>query len=133
LWQPEAQPLSLLRRDIDRKPHKIKRVLIDERLRKAFFGGIDADEKKAVKAFANQFSNRSTALKRHPKVSGIFRFDDRHVKLLSMETLLLKMIRCAWPSHRSDQSSSAKRCKLEPKPRVEEQRCVNIQRGVKLP
>ena len=101
MWQPEAQPLSLLRRDIDRKPHKIKRVLIDERLRKAFFGGIDADEKKAVKAFANQSSNRSTALKRHPKVSGIFHFDDRHVKLLLMEMMLLKMVRCAWPSHRS--------------------------------
>lgn len=76
MWNPEAEPLRLLRRDIDRKPHKIKRVLTDEGLRNAFFGGIDDDEKKAVKAFTNQSSNRSTALKRHPKVSGTISFEE---------------------------------------------------------
>jgi hypothetical protein len=45
-------------------------VLKDAGLRKAFFGGVPEDEKKAVKAFINQTSNRSTALKKHPKVSG---------------------------------------------------------------
>lgn len=69
LWQPDAPSLALLRRDIDRKPHKIKRVLTDERLRKAFFGGIGNDEKKAIKAFTNQSENKSTALKKNPKVS----------------------------------------------------------------
>ena len=58
-----------MRRDIDRKPHKIKAVLTNDGIRRAFFGGCAADEKKAVKAFVNQTSNRSTALKKHPKVS----------------------------------------------------------------
>lgn len=66
---PEAGALSALRQDIDRKPHKIKRVLTDAGIRKSFFGGIADDEKKAVKAFINQSSNRSNALKKHPKVS----------------------------------------------------------------
>ncbi|KAJ4356025.1 uncharacterized protein N0V89_004052 [Didymosphaeria variabile] len=69
LWMPEAGALSALRQDIDRKPHKIKRVLTDAGLRKSFLGGISNDEKKAVEAFANQTSNRSNALKKHPKVS----------------------------------------------------------------
>ncbi|KAF2190490.1 hypothetical protein K469DRAFT_559809 [Zopfia rhizophila CBS 207.26] len=67
LWQPEASALSKLRRDIDRKPHKIKRVLADARIRKAFLGGVPNDEKKAVRAFTNQSGNRETALKKHPK------------------------------------------------------------------
>jgi hypothetical protein len=71
LWQPEASALGALRRDIDRKPHKIKRVLTDVGIRKSFFGGIGNDKGKAVKAFVNQTSNRSTALKKHPKVSQI--------------------------------------------------------------
>ena len=66
---PEADALALLRRDIDRKPHKIKRVLTDTGIRKAFLGGVADDEAKAVKAFTDQSSNRSNALKKHPKVS----------------------------------------------------------------
>lgn len=63
---PEAQPLALLRRDVDRESHKIKRVLLDPGLRKEFFGGIPKDEKQAVKAFVNQ--NTENALKTKPKV-----------------------------------------------------------------
>jgi len=61
--------LNALRRDIDRKPHKIKRVLTDAGIRGSFLGGVADDEKAAVKAFTNQPSNQSTALKKHPKVS----------------------------------------------------------------
>lgn len=67
---PEAQPLALLRRDVDRKSHKIKHVLTDPGLRKEFLGGIPKDEKKAVKAFVNQ--NTENALKTKPKVSCFF-------------------------------------------------------------
>lgn len=74
LWCPEAQPLSLLRRDIDRKPHRIKRVLTDAGIRKAFLGGIGADQKKAVKAFTNHSENKSNALKKNPKVSELISF-----------------------------------------------------------
>lgn len=64
---PEAQALATLRRDIDRRPHKIKRVLVDAGLRKHFFGGIADDERKAVKAFIGQ--NAENALKTKPKVN----------------------------------------------------------------
>ena len=67
MWCPAAEPLSLLRRDIDRKPHKIKRVLTDARIRKAFFGGVAENEKKVVQAFVGQ--NAENALKTKPKVS----------------------------------------------------------------
>lgn len=66
--------MEALRRDIARKPHKIKRVLTDAGIRGAFLGGVADDEVKAVKAFVNQPSNQSTALKRHPKVSLLFFF-----------------------------------------------------------
>ncbi|TKA65667.1 hypothetical protein B0A49_04984, partial [Cryomyces minteri] len=65
LWMPEAQSLAALRRDIDRNPQKIKRTLVNSRLRKEFFGGIPDDEKKAVKAFVAQ--NAENALKTKPK------------------------------------------------------------------
>ncbi|KAI9871509.1 MAG: hypothetical protein M1830_002805 [Pleopsidium flavum] len=67
LWMPEPQPLALLRRDVDRKSHRIKRVLVDAGLRREFFGGIPKDEKRAVKAFVSQ--NTENALKTKPKVS----------------------------------------------------------------
>lgn len=63
---PEAQPLSLLRRDIDRKPEKIRKVLTGPGMRKHILGGIANDEKKAIKAFAGQ--NQDNALKTKPKV-----------------------------------------------------------------
>lgn len=66
LWMPEAAPLAKLRRDVDRKPHKIKQMLIDPGIRKEFLGGIGPDEKKAAKAFATQ--NADNALKTKPKV-----------------------------------------------------------------
>ena len=66
---PEAQPLALLRRNIDRKPEDIKRVLTNARLRKEILGGISNDEKKAIKAFASQ--NAENALKTKPKVCSV--------------------------------------------------------------
>lgn len=64
---PEAAPLAALRRDIDRRPHRIKAVLIEAELRKEFFEGIGRDDKKAMRAFAAL--NSSNALKTKPKVS----------------------------------------------------------------
>ncbi|KAI9737924.1 MAG: hypothetical protein M1834_009294 [Cirrosporium novae-zelandiae] len=65
LWMPEAQSLDALRSDIDRKPHKIKRVLTDAGIRKEFFSDIPNDENKAVKAFISQ--NTENALKTKPR------------------------------------------------------------------
>ena len=67
LWMPEAQALAALRRDVDRRSHKIKSVLTEPGMRKEFFGSVPNDEKKAVKAFVGQ--NTENALKTKPKVS----------------------------------------------------------------
>ena len=64
---PEAPPTALLRQDLDRKSHKLKKVLMAPDLRKEFFGGCKADEAKVVKAFAGM--NQENALKTKPKVS----------------------------------------------------------------
>lgn len=70
-WQPDAAALAKLRRDIDRKPHRIKAVLRNPSTREAFLGGVDDDDKKAVKAFTSLSMNQSNALKRNPKVSSV--------------------------------------------------------------
>ena len=64
---PEAQPLARLRSNIDRRPEQIRSVLNAPLMRKHILGGIPADEKKAVKAFAAQ--NTENALKTKPKAS----------------------------------------------------------------
>lgn len=66
LWHPEAQPLALLRRNIDQRPERIRGVLANDLIRKRIFDGISKDEKKAIKAFCNQ--NSENALKTKPKV-----------------------------------------------------------------
>ncbi|KAF1916790.1 hypothetical protein BDU57DRAFT_244520 [Ampelomyces quisqualis] len=66
-WQPEAATLAKLRHDIDRKPHNIKQALQNPLVRKAFLNKSEDTEKGAVRAFVNLASNKSNALKRHPK------------------------------------------------------------------
>ena len=66
VWHPEAAPMALLRKEIDKKSHKIKEVLMAPDMRKEFFGGISQGEKKAVKAFVGM--NTENALKTKPKV-----------------------------------------------------------------
>lgn len=80
LWCPEAQPVAKLRRDIDRKPHKIKAVLMDEGLRNEFFDGLPANEAKAVKAFTA--GNAGNALKSKPKG---FDADHKNISLLRLK------------------------------------------------
>ncbi|KAH6351607.1 hypothetical protein HBI37_037130 [Parastagonospora nodorum] len=67
LWQPEAAAIAKLRHDIDRKPHRIKQVLIDTGIRSAFLKNVANDSKKVVQAFTSLPANKSNALKRHPK------------------------------------------------------------------
>ncbi|KAF2830105.1 hypothetical protein CC86DRAFT_367973 [Ophiobolus disseminans] len=75
-WQPEAATLAKLRRDIDRKPHKIKNVLNNTDIRRVFLRDVADNEKKAVQAFTNLPSNKSNALKRHPKG-----YDQNHIEI----------------------------------------------------
>ena len=65
LWHPDAQPVRLLRTDIDQS-RRLRDVLLDPDIRKHIFGGIKKDEKLAVKQFCNQ--NAGNALKTKPKV-----------------------------------------------------------------
>lgn len=66
---PEAQPLALLRRDIDRRPERIRKVLLDPAMRKHLLGGVRNDEKQAITAFTKQ--NQENALKSKPKVRDV--------------------------------------------------------------
>ena len=66
IWHPEAEPLSLLRRAVDRKSHKLKKVLRDPLIRKECLKGVPDNEKKVVKAFTD--GNAENALKNKPKV-----------------------------------------------------------------
>ncbi|KAF1835786.1 hypothetical protein BDW02DRAFT_495181 [Decorospora gaudefroyi] len=85
-WQPDAASLAKLRRDVDRKPHKIKAVLTDAGIRKSFLGGVQNDEKKAVKAFTNLTSNQSNALKRNPKG---YNHDHKDIELLRLRNFTI--------------------------------------------
>ena len=66
MWMPDAQPLALLRQDIDRKSKKLRQVLTEPQMRKQILNVTANDEKKAIKAFAAQ--NKGNALKTKPKV-----------------------------------------------------------------
>ena len=67
LWHPEPDSLAALRRDIDRRPQRLKGVLKGAPLRKEILGVTADDEKKVVSAFVK--ANGEDALKTKPKVS----------------------------------------------------------------
>ncbi|KAE8845905.1 hypothetical protein PTNB73_01886 [Pyrenophora teres f. teres] len=85
-WQPDAGALAKLRRDIDRKPHKIKTMLRNAGIRKHFLGGVGDDDKKAVKAFTNLPMNKSNALKRNPKG---YDHDHKDIELLRLRNFIM--------------------------------------------
>ncbi|KAI1626710.1 hypothetical protein EDD37DRAFT_676358 [Exophiala viscosa] len=83
LWMPEAQPLALLRTNIDRKSHKLKRVLMEPQMRKQILGGA-SDERKAIKAFVAQ--NSENALKTKPKG---YDADNPNIEMLRLRNFTL--------------------------------------------
>ena len=62
---PDSESLRCLRRACDTKPHKIKEILMEPRLRKEFFESVTADEKKVVAAFVSH--NQVNMLKTQPR------------------------------------------------------------------
>jgi hypothetical protein len=64
---PEAAALAALRRDIDRRPQRIKALLCDANIRKEFLGGVSKDEAKVGKRFVDEHAESN--LKTKPKVS----------------------------------------------------------------
>lgn len=69
LWNPEADPLSMLREDIDENAQRWKEVLRAPAMRREFLNGAADDDDAVVKAFAHH--NRNSALKTKPKVWSI--------------------------------------------------------------
>ena len=66
VWHPEAGPLGLLRRAVDRRSGRLKEVLMAEGMRREFLGGVKGEEGKCVAKFVEL--NRESALKTKPKV-----------------------------------------------------------------
>ena len=67
MWQPDAEQLAAIRRDIDSHPDALKDVLQQPGMRREFLGGVGSDGRKVVKTFVDQ--NKESALKTKPKVS----------------------------------------------------------------
>ncbi|ERF74732.1 hypothetical protein EPUS_04901 [Endocarpon pusillum Z07020] len=84
LWMPEAAPLALVRRDIDRSANKLKRILMEPGIRKEVLGGVSKDETKAVKAFVSQ--NQENALKTKPKG---YEADNPNIELLRLKNFTI--------------------------------------------
>jgi uncharacterized protein (DUF2461 family) len=66
LWMPDANPLALLRENIDRRPNRLKQALNTADIRKEFLSGVGKDDGEIVKRFVAH--NAENALKTKPKV-----------------------------------------------------------------
>ncbi|CAI7639821.1 unnamed protein product [Penicillium pancosmium] len=84
LWQPEAEPLRLLREDIDAYADQWKEVLRAPEMRREFLGGVADDDEAVVKAFAHH--NRESALKTKPKG---YEADHPNIQLLRLRSFTL--------------------------------------------
>jgi len=86
LWHPEAPAVAALRRDIDRKPHRLKDVLMAHGTRREFLGGVPKSAEKAVKAFISSRTNAESALKTKPKG---FDVDHKDIDLLRLKNFTI--------------------------------------------
>lgn len=89
LWMPDAAGLARLRRDVDRRPERIKRVLMHEDVRRGFLGGGGGGvgkggEKEVVERFLGH--NAENALKTKPKG---WEVDHRDIGLLRLRNYTL--------------------------------------------
>jgi hypothetical protein len=64
---PEADALALIRRNIDRRPDRLKQALKTPGIRKEFLDGVEEDDSEIVSKFIAH--NKENALKTKPKVS----------------------------------------------------------------
>ncbi|KAE9979789.1 hypothetical protein BLS_009471 [Venturia inaequalis] len=84
LWMPEANAIALLRRDIDRRPQRIKAALKNAGIRREFLEGVPDNDAKVVKKFVAQSSQ--SALKTKPKG---FDADHKDIDLLRLKSFTL--------------------------------------------
>jgi uncharacterized protein (DUF2461 family) len=66
LWHPEKDCLAKLRANIDERPHRLRRVLMNPQFRRTFLPKAKSDEKSVIAAFIE--SNKEGALKTRPQV-----------------------------------------------------------------
>lgn len=66
IWNPESEPLALLREEIDENSSALKEVLRAPAMRREFLKGASDDDDAVVDAFTHH--NRESALKVKPKV-----------------------------------------------------------------
>jgi Conserved hypothetical protein (DUF2461). len=69
LWNPESEPLALLREDIDDNSAVLKEILRAPEMRREFLKGASDDDDAVVDAFTHH--NRESALKTKPKVRSV--------------------------------------------------------------
>ncbi|KAJ5742756.1 uncharacterized protein N7511_011157 [Penicillium nucicola] len=84
LWNPEAEPLALLREDIDEHADRWKEVLREPELRREFLKGASDDDDAVVDAFTHH--NRESALKVKPKG---YEANNENIKLLRLRSFTM--------------------------------------------
>ncbi|KAJ6027861.1 hypothetical protein N7460_012678 [Penicillium canescens] len=84
LWHPEAEPLALLREDIDEHADRWKEVLREPELRREFLKGASDDDDAVVNAFTHH--NRESALKVKPKGYDV---NNANIKLLRLRSFTM--------------------------------------------
>ncbi|EKV15225.1 hypothetical protein PDIG_27550 [Penicillium digitatum PHI26] len=84
LWNPESEPLALLREDIDENSAGLKDVLRAPDMRRKFLKGAPDDDDAVVDAFVHH--NRESALKTKPKG---YEADNKNIKLLRLRSFTI--------------------------------------------
>ncbi|KAJ5529358.1 Conserved hypothetical protein CHP02453 [Penicillium freii] len=84
LWNPESEPLALLREDIDDNSAGLKEILRAPEMRREFLKGAADDDDAVVDAFTHH--NRESALKTKPKG---YEADNKNIKLLRLRSFTI--------------------------------------------
>ncbi|KAJ6179861.1 hypothetical protein N7519_010322 [Penicillium mononematosum] len=84
LWNPESEPLALLREDIDENSAGLKEVLRAPGMRREFLKGVSDDDDAVVDAFTHH--NKESALKTKPKG---YEADNKNIKLLRLRSFTI--------------------------------------------
>ncbi|KAK9856302.1 hypothetical protein MYU51_001095 [Penicillium brevicompactum] len=84
IWNPESEPLALLREEIDENSSALKEVLRAPAMRREFLKGASDDDDEVVDAFTHH--NRESALKVKPKG---YEADNANIKLLRLRSFTI--------------------------------------------
>ncbi|CRL18181.1 Conserved hypothetical protein CHP02453 [Penicillium camemberti] len=84
LWNPDSEPLALLREDIDDNSAVLKEILRAPEMRREFLKGASDDDDAVVDAFTHH--NRESALKTKPKG---YEADNTNIKLLRLRSFTI--------------------------------------------